>query len=195
MARIVRKFLLTFIGLFLLSITTGSIDVKSAEDQQLQQQRYYDIITYEFVEAVSSYIVSYNDSSQLSAKLIVSLSDTYNISLKFILAQAHLESHFGKCGLARRTNSIFNVGAYDNGQIKHQYEHPNESVEPYLQLLQENYLKDKTEEELLEQFTDYKGDRYASNKRYEKDLIRIIHHIESKTVIADLDLIRKNIIL
>ena len=58
-----------------------------------------------------------------------------------------------------------------------------------------NYLKDKTEEELLEQFTDYKGDRYASNKRYEKDLIRIIHHIESKTVIADLDLIRKNIIL
>jgi uncharacterized FlgJ-related protein len=190
MARILKRLLLTIIGTFLLTITTGSIDVDA--NQQLLQQ-HYEVVTSELIFAVSDYIMMYNNDSELSAKLIVSLSDLYDINLKFILAQAHLESHFGTQGLAKHTNSIFNVGAYDDGQILHRYNHPNESIEPYLQLLRNNYLIDKSEEDLLEQFTDRNGSRYASSQQYEKDLSRIIRNIERKTLIDSLDIIRKNI--
>ena len=192
MARILKKLLLTIIGIFLLTITTGSIDTQGEEQQRREQ--YYDKITSELIVAVSDYILTYNNSSQLSANLIISLSDLYDINLNFILAQAHLESHFGTQGLAKYTNSVFNVGSYDDGQIRHKYNHPNESIEPYLQLLQKNYLVNKSEEDLLKQFTDYNGNRYASNQQYEKDLSRIIRNIQRKTSIDSLNIIRKNII-
>lgn len=191
MARSLKRLLLTIIGIFLLTITTGSIDVK--EEEQQRRKQYYESITSELVIAVSDYITTHDNNSQLSANLIISLSDLYDINLKFILAQAHLESHFGTQGLAKHTNSIFNVGTYDDGQILHRYEHPNESIEPYLQLLRNNYLIDKTEEDLLEKFIDRNGSRYASSQQYEKDLSRIIRNIERKTPIDSLIIIRKHI--
>ena len=191
MARFLKRLTLTIIGIFLLTITTGSIDAKN-EEKQVREQ-YYDQITSELIIAVSDYITMYNNDSQLNVKLLITLSDLYNINLNFILAQAHLESHFGTQGLAKYTNSIFNVGSYDDGQIRHRYNHPDESIEPYLQLLQKNYLVNKTEEDLLKQFTDYNGNRYASNDKYEKDLSRIIKNIERKTPIDSLNIIRKTI--
>lgn len=191
MAKNLKRLLLTTIGIFLLTITTGSIDIKGEE--QKRNEQYYNTITSELIFAVSEYIIMHDNASQLNAKLLVSLSDLYDINLTFILAQAHLESRFGSLGLAKRTNSVFNVGTYDDGRILYSYNDPNESIEPYLKLLKQNYLNNKSEDDLLEEFIDYKGDRYASNTRYEKDLSKMIQNIKNQTTIDSLIQLRKNI--
>ena len=43
------------------------------------------------------------------AKILIDVCQKYGLSIKFVLAQGQLESHFGTKGLARKTNSIFNV--------------------------------------------------------------------------------------
>ena len=102
------------------------------------------------------------------------MTSQYNVDLVFVLAQEHVESHFGTKGTARRTNSVFNVGAFDGHSARRQikngygYKHPDHSVEPYLKLLTNNYLDGKTEFDLLESFVNAEGQRYASNPKYEK---------------------------
>lgn len=188
MASNVKKILITSIILFIFSITLGSSDIKNEE--LYFKQEIYRQTTSELVIAVSSYINSYGADSQLSAKLIITLSDMYDINLKLILAQAHLESHFGTKGIAKQTNSIFNVGTFDNGTVLYTYDDPNNSIEPYLILLRNNYLIDKNEDDLLNDFVDINGNRYASNKRYENQLRKIVKKIEKETPIDSLTTIR-----
>lgn len=124
---------------------------------------------------VEDYIKLYAPTSILSPLNLIDLSSKYNIDLTFILAQGHIESHFGTKGTAARTNSVFNVGAFDGHSARKQikngygYKHPDYSVEPYLRLLRHNYLyPSKTEFDLMENFVDSEGQRYASNPEYEK---------------------------
>ena len=76
-----------------------------------------------------------------------------------------------------KTNSVWNVGAFDgysaDKQIRKGYgfKHPDYSIEPYLKLLTTRYLiEGKTEEELLDNFVDINGNRYASCEEYESKL-------------------------
>ena len=72
----------------------------------------------------------------------------YNIDIKFVLAQGEVESHFGTKGMASKTNSVWNVGAFDGYDLKHirtKYNNPNQSIEPYLILLNKKYLINKIE--------------------------------------------------
>ena len=57
-----------------------------------------------------------------------------------------VESHYATKGTAKKTNSVFNVGAYDGHSARKQikngfgYDNPNDSIEPYLILITSNYL-------------------------------------------------------
>ena len=99
------------------------------------------------------------------------LNDYYDIPL--LLAQLQIESHFGTTERARRTNSMFSVGAYDNGVDAVKYPDQNASIEPYIKLINKNYLLDgkKDVDQLLQNFVNGAGNRYASDKNYEKHLI------------------------
>lgn len=138
----------------------------------------YQGVKSDLVDATQNYIDSIAPNSNLRALILVEKCEEYKIPITFVLAQGELESKFGTTGLAYRTNSIWNVGAYDNYDIKNikiKYENPNDSIEPYLNLLNSNYLNGKTIEDLFDSFTDINGNRYATDKYYESKL-KIIHN-------------------
>lgn len=140
----------------------------------------YQGVKAELVDVTQHYIDSVAPNSGLRALILVENCEKYGIPITFTLAQGEIESYFGTKGLAYRTNSVWNVGAYDGHSIvdiSHKYNNPNDSIIPYLDLLTNNYLPNKTVEDLFESFVDINGNRYASDKYYEtklKDKIKYI---------------------
>lgn len=142
--------------------------------------------------AIDKYIKSVAPSSALDGLVIINSCLEYDINPCFVLAQGEIESHFGTKGLARKTNSVFNVFAYDGQDFNEinksgKYKHPNNSVAPYLDLLKTKYLcENKTEDDLLNDFVNHAGDRYASATDYEKKLSDKYIQIKSTTDIDNL---------
>lgn len=136
-------------------------------------QTSYQGVKSDLVDLTQHYIDSVAPNSGLRALILVENCEKYGIPITFALAQGEIESHFGTKGLAFRTNSVWNVGAYDGhdySSISHKFSNPNDSVIPYLNLLTTNYLPGKTVEDLLDSFVDINGNRYASDKYYETKL-------------------------
>lgn len=145
----------------------------------------------ELVTEVQNYIDSIAPTSNLRAYNLIQASEKYGIDVKFMLAQGHIESHFGTKGLARRTNSVWNVLAfdslsYDKISKEGKYPHPNASIEPYCELLIKNYLVNKSEHDLMEKFVNKSGKRYASDPHYELSLINQYNIITAVTKIDSL---------
>ena len=109
------------------------------------------------------------NSTGLKPETLVKASMEYDFDLPFLMAVAHQESCFGATPRARRTNSVFSEGAWDNGSDKVKYSDPNESVYGYIDLLNNSYLVNgKTLFDLLKpgSFVNGIGKRYASDKAY-----------------------------
>jgi hypothetical protein len=156
--------------------------------ERLESQ--FDAAREELAIEVDKYISTVAPNADISALNVIDLCSEYNVDIRLVLAQGHVESHFATKGTAARTNSIFNVGAYDGYSAEKQikngygYRHPDFSVEPYLKLLTTRYLVDgKTEDDLLENFVDANGNRYASCTTYESMLKSKIEKMDS---IADI---------
>lgn len=150
-----------------------NIGYDTATEYIRELQISYQGVKSDLVDLTQHYIDSVAPNSGLRALVLVENCEKYGIPVTFTLAQGEIESHFGTKGLAYRTNSIWNVGAYDGHSlmdISHKYANPNDSVIPYLDLLINNYLPNKTVEDLLESFVDINGNRYASDKHYETKL-------------------------
>lgn len=150
-----------------------NIGYDTATEYIRELQISYQGVKSDLVDLTQRYIDSVAPNSGLRALILVENCEKYGIPISFTLAQGEIESHFGTKGLAFRTNSIWNVGAYDGrdfNSIGHRYSNPNDSVVPYLDLLTTNYLPNKTVEDLLESFVDINGNRYASDKHYEAKL-------------------------
>ena len=131
----------------------------------------------DLVIEVNKYIKTVAPKSKLSGEVLVDLCDIYNVDIRLALVQGHVESHFGTKGTAAKTNSVFNVGAYDGHSAARQcrngfgFSHPNQSIEPYLDLLTTNYLVNgRTEKDLLRNYVNKYGQRYASHPKYESVL-------------------------
>lgn len=147
----------------------------------------------ELVEEIDSYISTVAPTSALSGRAVFNACDKHNIDIAFVLAQGELESHYATKGLAAKTNSVFNVLAYDgrtaNDIIRsgHGFKDPDDSVEPYIKLLVKNYLvKGRTEYDLMNNFVNASGHRYASNENYEVQLRGIYKNINTNTCIPEL---------
>ncbi len=156
--------------------------------ERLESQ--FDAAREELAIEVDKYISTVAPNADISALNVIDLCSEYNVDIRLVLAQGHVESHFATKGTAARTNSIFNVGAYDGYSAEKQikngygYRHPDFSVEPYLKLLTTRYLVDgRTEDDLLDNFVDANGNRYASCTTYESMLKSKIEKMDS---IADI---------
>jgi flagellum-specific peptidoglycan hydrolase FlgJ len=132
------------------------------------------------VDSINKYIITIAPTATLNGSEVLKGCEEYNIDICFALAQGQLESHFATKGVAAKTNSVWNVFSYDNLKaddiIKNGkgYKHPDYSIQPYMELLSEKYLIDgKTEMDLLDNFVNLNGERYASNPNYEKQLYGI----------------------
>jgi flagellum-specific peptidoglycan hydrolase FlgJ len=130
------------------------------------------------IQEVDSYMKSIVPTEKLNATLLVQLCAKYEIDITLVIAQAILESHIGTKGMAVQTNSVWNVGTYDNGKIHYTYSDPNESIEPYLKLIKERYLiKITVKGDTLQRdvrsliadkgYVNYEGKRYATSPTYE----------------------------
>ena len=162
---------------------------------EIDQLKEYELRYWEtkaqLVDEVQNYINTVAPTSNLRACILVDACEKYNIEVKFALAQGEIESHFGTKGLASKTNSVWNVGAYDDHFYSkimgtYKYSHPNESIEPYLKLLYEKYLTNEVEEGLLRNFVDHNGNRFASDKNYEERLRYKYKYISNNTQIDSL---------
>lgn len=110
------------------------------------------------------------ESTGLKPETLVRASMETGFDLPFLMAAAHQESCFGATPRAKRTNSVFSVGSFDNGKDYNTYADPNDSVADYIDLLNRRYLVDgKTIFDLMQpgQFVNDDGKRYASDKGYE----------------------------
>lgn len=126
-------------------------------------------------DEVQKYINSVAPTSNLRGYAIVEECEKYNVDIKFVLAQGEIESHFATKGLGGKLNSVFNVGIFDEYTEKdiysnYKYDHPNQSIRPYLELLITRYLCNKLEEDLMYNYVDVNGNRYASDVNYESKL-------------------------
>ena len=165
-------------------INNNNFHLKKSNIIFLENELHYWQCKSEIVEEVTNFINRKATYHNISPILVVKYADKYNIDPRFFLAQGLVESHYGTKGLARKTNSVCNVGAWDDGTITHRYDHPNKSIEPYFELLNKRYLVDKTEEDLLKNFVDKSGNRYASYQYYENEL-KIVWEDINKTTKLD----------
>lgn len=119
---------------------------------------------------------------QVSPEAMVRACEETGFDLPLLVAQAHLESCFGATPRARRTNSVFSVGSYDNGRNAVTYRTQDSSILPYINLMKNNYLVDKTVNDILQPgaFVNTKNMRYASDKNYEGKVRSIRNKIISK---------------
>ena len=172
---IITAIWLLVLTIFIVMFTVESPTHRHTRDVYIERiESKFNASREELATVVEDYIKTTAPSSILDPLNLIDLCAKYNIDLRFVLAQGHIESHFGTKGTARKTNSVFNVGAYDGHSAKRQikngfgFKHPDYSVEPYLKLLVKDYLVNKTEWDLMDNFVNTNGERYASNLKYEK---------------------------
>lgn len=155
------------------------------EDESLKIMSIEDMIPnyHEKVAAVEDYLITsfthYGHPERLknldiTAKDFVIVSYEEDIDLPLLLAAGWIETKMGTEGIcvSKGTNSMYSVGAWDNGTIKNQYDSKLESIYHYAQIIKNDYLRGRNVETLLKDgnFVNKNGHRYASNPYYERDL-------------------------
>jgi len=179
----------------LLAITYVIIYQKSSYDLfTFGNSRSIELIQTELKvkEEVDNYIHKVASQSALDGSELVDQCIKYDVDVIFTLAQGEIESHFGTVGMAAKTNSVWNAGAYD-GFIysdinqKYKFKHPNQSIKSYLNLLTNKYMiNGRTEFDLMKRYTTHGGARYASSETYEQTLSSKYQLIKQTTQIDSL---------
>jgi hypothetical protein len=204
----IPKFFIRFTLIFLFAFFSVDGSLSPAESTQsanammsrLSPEQMYivnvkDKFERELVTEVKNYINKFAPDSKLDPEYLVEKCLEYETDIVFVLAQGLLESHFGTKGKATETNSVWNVGTYDNGVVRYRYSDPNESLEPYLKLIKEEYLieitprgdtifKDLAHLVRDRGYTNYAGRRYASARGYENGMRKLMVEIDMETSIS-----------
>jgi hypothetical protein len=119
------------------------------------------------------------DKITLSPEYLVLTCAKYKYDLPLLLATANVESIFGtsaRCHSGTNgnpaTHSVFSVGSVDSGANRNYYKNDNDSVVPYIKLMLNNYLVDKTVDDVLKpgKLVNADGNRYATDTKYENTL-------------------------
>jgi hypothetical protein len=179
-----------------MAVNAASIDTKPAVVEQdttaidstelIMEQYRNDFNNARDVLAVEvhEYISTIAPRAEIDPYILIDLCTEYDIDVAFVMAQGQIESHYATAGTAKRTKSIFNVGAYDGHSAARQcrngfgFDDPNDSIEPYLILLTSDYLVNgKTINDLMTNYVNYLGMRYASNRKYESQLKSVYNKI------------------
>lgn len=155
---------------------------------QIELTTKMNIVKMEIINEMDNYIFEVAPNCEINSKVFFELCDKYEIDVRFAMAQGHIESHYATKGTAAKTKSIFNVGAFDGYSAVKQiqkgfgYNDPNDSIEPYLALLNKDYLVNgKTIDDLLVNFVNKSNKRYASNPKYERMLRNTFNNINNNT--------------
>jgi len=98
------------------------------------------------------------------------------VPLELALSQAQLESGMGLKGLSPETNP-YNVGEWDRGTMW-KFSNIKQGVQAYFNLIAKDYMPNKTLTDLLKNFVNTNGYRYASSTSYETNLTNQCSYIQ-----------------
>lgn len=154
----------------------------------LECEQDYWSVKGEIIKDMEHFIYKNAPFTNLSAHVLLLECDKGNLDVRLPMAQGLIEGHYGTKGLSAQTNNLCNVGAYDGlayEDISDKYKsipHINESIEPYVELINRRYLSNgRGISDLLNEFVDIDGKRYASNPLYEQELKHTINQINTET--------------
>lgn len=102
------------------------------------------------------------------------------VPVELALAQMTQEGYLAngsKPNKPQRTKNPFNVGNTDSGSVVN-HNSVQSGIQAYYDLMATKYLKTKSPEELLQNFTNGAGSRYATSPKYEKSLRNIIGNMK-----------------
>lgn len=166
------------------TIETTEYIVDSTADNTEQYLSEFNDARDALAVEVHNYISTIAPRAEIDPYILIDLCTEYDIDVAFVMAQGQIESHYATAGTAKRTKSIFNVGAYDGHSAARQckngfgFDDPNDSIEPYLILLTSDYLVNgKTINDLMNNYVNHLGMRYASNRKYESQLKSVYNKI------------------
>lgn len=200
----IRKALMVGISATLLLSSVNNMDIPQSEKETLKnfiesfegeltdnkgpEELTNDTIFNQKVEACRAYMEyalnnqGYTmESTGLDPEQLVKTCQDNDFSLPFTMAVAHLESCFGANDRAQRTNSVFSVGSYDNGKNVCTYSDPNQSIQPFINLIKSDYISDKKDLNALlnpGNFVNGSGNRYAKRGNYENQVKSIMKRIK-----------------
>jgi hypothetical protein len=104
------------------------------------------------------------------------------VPVELALAQLQQEGYLAKGSKPnkpQRTRNPFNVGNTDDGSVVN-YADLQGGVNAYFDLVAGQYLKKRTPDQLLENYVNTSGNRYASDKRYEDSLKKIVSQVQNR---------------
>ena len=148
-----------------------------------------DSVKQELIDEVASYMNQNHPNSKVTPDSLVEVCLKHDFDITFAIAQGTIESGMGVAGRAKRTNSVWNVGAYDGKPQpkKFIYQDADSSIEPYVLLVKNKYLgKLKTLDDLMKNYVALSGHRYAGNRSYESHLRGVYNRINKRTRIGEL---------
>ena len=204
----IKFIILTLILLFITStfVSNGNLMSKMNLDQMQLDKRYSNEYYYnsvkkrvekQLINEVDTYIKTEFPHSKINSKCLVEKCLKYDVDIVFVLSQGIVESHLGTKGRAMYTNSVWNVGTFDNGKVMYTYKTADESIEPYLILLKDKYLThiikkgNKTDtvrrdiNSILQKgYYNSRGNRFAASRKYEQFIMCVMQSINNKTSIS-----------
>jgi hypothetical protein len=148
----------------------------------------------EYARKANAYIRKVNPDTNISGEMLAAGAQRAmqqygrTVPVELALAQLQLEGYLEKRktpNKPQRTNNPFNVGNTDSGATITHSDDPRtgtsalqSGVNAYYDLMARSYLKKRTPNELLNNFVNYAGNRYASAPHYEAGLKKIINNIQ-----------------
>ena len=156
-----------------------SINTEIGVNNKSTKESIIESINKEAITFVKKY---YPNCPDIISTYIVKKGLENDIDICFMLAQTQLETSFGKAGIGRTSSrhSLFGVE-------KRHYSNYVEAINDYVKLLKTSYLvKGRTEQNLLKNYVNKGGYRYAGNPNYEVSLRKYYNTICNVTKIKSL---------
>lgn len=99
------------------------------------------------------------------------------LPIELALAQAQWESGMGLEGRSPKNNP-YNIGETDNGTVRY-FKSTFDGVQAYYYVMCNNYLRCRKTEELLTNFVNCNGKRYAKSETYETNMYNLYINIKN----------------
>lgn len=164
------------------SFGTKSLIRRAHEQMAEMRQARLDSLREQMLDEVTSYIkkVAPTSYEALPACMVEQCLEN-ELDLCFMLSQTQLETCFGTQGMGRATSRYSMFG------VSRRYTSYENCIADYVALLKSNYLVNgRTEQDLMKNYVNGGGFRYASSPTYEEELSATYKRVVKSTNIRDL---------